>query len=498
MKKILFAGGVLCSLVCIVSCVNNIADDVYSRQDPPQNEKNSSLTVEVLDEDGRTGLIVGALSESLFDEQGTAGNVTESELLLSAPVEGGKAMFEDLMDYYRTTLYFNVFEHSGDELKPVTHLGNQLQYQVVFGDITKTVDLSAEPVETVRKTEITITVASEYSEKNVYFTDEAKSQKLKESIMAGEEVPVDLYLATARAGDEPIVITIDSPKNTGKYFAYIEAPEDEVACLVREIEIGYDTEEVQIDFAKEQPKRIQVTAIYLEGTQEPYTETPLHGKEVYLIAADKWEQVKEHVDKDKGNPETGTYVLKGTIEEGTAVFEVFCTEGQQDYVVYVPKWNTDYYDSYQYKEVSVSADTDEYAVDIKALFTPPGSGEAGITKTVVFTVKINAYPSGWRAMGAIYAVADSEYLKELYNYSQNSFGGTPPDVEFAKSGDISYSSLPIEETIELEINTSKEIAFFVNGIDMMTFSPSSLVARVNGSEITGNTCEVILSDIEHL
>ena len=260
MKKILFAGGVLCSLVCIVSCVNNIADDVYSRQDPPQNEKNSSLTVEVLDEDGRTGLIVGALSESLFDEQGTAGNVTESELLLSAPVEGGKAMFEDLMDYYRTTLYFNVFEHSGDELKPVTHLGNQLQYQVVFGDITKTVDLSAEPVETVRKTEITITVASEYSEKNVYFTDEAKSQKLKESIMAGEEVPVDLYLATARAGDEPIVITIDSPKNTGKYFAYIEAPEDEVACLVRETEIGYDTEEVQIDFAKEQPKRIQVTA----------------------------------------------------------------------------------------------------------------------------------------------------------------------------------------------------------------------------------------------
>ena len=169
------------------------------------------------------------------------------------------------------------------------------------------------------------------------------------------------------------------------------------------------------------------------------------------------------------------------------MFEVFCTEGQQDYVVYVPKWNTDYYDSYQYKEVSVSADTDEYAVDIKALFTPPGSGEAGITKTVVFTVKINAYPSGWRAMGSIYAVADSEYLKELYNYSQNSFGGTPPDVEFAKSGDISYSSLPIEETIELEINTSKEIAFFVNGIDMMTFSPSSLVARVNGSEITGNT-----------
>lgn len=99
--------------MCIVSCVNNIADDVYSRQDPPQNEKNSSLTVEVLDEDGRTGLIVGALSESLFDEQGTAGNVTESELLLSAPVEGGKAMFEDLMDYYRTTLYFNVFEYSG-------------------------------------------------------------------------------------------------------------------------------------------------------------------------------------------------------------------------------------------------------------------------------------------------------------------------------------------------------------------------------------------------
>ena len=176
---------------------------------------------------------------------------------------------------------------------------------------------------------------------------------------------------------------------------------------------------------------------------------------------------------------------------------MFCTEGQQDYVVYVPKWNTDYYDSYQYKEVSVSADTDEYAVDIKALFTPPGSGEAGITKTVTFTVKINEFPAGWRAMGAIYVVADSENLMEVYNYAASGMG-TPPDVPYAQSASIQGYSAPIEETIELEINTSKEIAVFVYCMKGIFEAFAPLVARVSGSEITGNTCEVILSDIEHL
>ena len=78
----------------------------------------------------------------------------------------------------------------------------------------------------------------------------------------------------------------------------------------------------------------------------------------------------------------------------------------------------------------------------------------------------------------------------------NSFGGTPPDVNFTKSDDISYSPLPIEETLELEINTAKEIAFFVTG--MQGWTPAPVVARVNGSEITGNTYEVTLTDIEYL
>ena len=40
------------------------------------------------------------------------------------------------------------------------------------------------------------------------------------------------------------------------------------------------------------------------------------------------------------------------------------------------------------------------------------------------------------------------------------------------------------------------IAFFVTG--MQGWTPAPVVARVNGSEITGNTYEVTLTDIEYL
>lgn len=489
--------GMMCFLVCIAACTAEIADDVYHQELPPQTEKNSSLTIDVLNTGDRTDLVVGILEETLFDGQGKAREISDADLLLSAAVTGGKAEFPDLMDYYKSTLFFNVFTTAGDVLEPLTNAGSQLQYQVVFGDISKTIDLSLQAPETVHVTDISVSAAAEYSGKTIYLTDEAGSGRLKEAILSGEDVPEDLYIASAQSGDEPVVFRINSPRKQEKYCLYIVAPEDGLDYLVREVEIDYGTESVPVEFAKEEPKRITVTATYLEGDSEPYTQTPLHNKEVYLISSDAWTDVRDHVDDDKGNPEPGTFVSRSTLVQGNAVFEVFCTEGRQDYVVYVPKWNTDYYDSYQYREVSVTPDADEYPVEISALFTPPGSGgDVGITKTVTFTVKITAYPDGWRAMGPIYAVADSEYLKELYEYSMNSFGGTPPDVNFTKSDDISYSPLPIEETLELEINTAKEIAFFVTG--MQGWIPAPVVARVNGSEITGNTYEVTLTDIEYL
>ena len=160
----------------------------------------------------------------------------------------------------------------------------------------------------------------------------------------------------------------------------------------------------------------------------------------------------------------------------------------------MPKWNTDYYDSYEFREVTVDALTQDYAVDIKALFTPPGSGgDVGITKTVDFTVKVDAYPAGWRAMGAAFIVPDPENLMAVYNYAVS--GYNPPDVPFAKSDDLTYTPVPLSVTLSVDINTAKEVTVFIYCMKgfMEEFAP--LVKRISGSEITGNTYEVTLDEI---
>lgn len=488
-------GGKLLLLgLCLSSCSDDIAEDVYDRTKTPPSEKTSSLTVMLIDGQNRENLVLGALQESLFDESGNASTVAEADFLLSGVFSGGTVRFDDLMDYYGTTLYFNVFSTTEDGLDLLTHHGNELRYQVVAGDIEKSIDLSAAVPDAVRKTAVTVTVASEYAGKAVYVTDEERSSLLKERVAAGEEVSSDLYIWNAEAGEEPLSFTINSPASAGKYYAYLAAPEEGIAYLVREAEIGYETETSSFTFEKEQPKVINVTATYLEGTEEPYTETPLHNKEVYLIAADRWQEVRDHVDDDKGNPEPGTFVQRATLMNGSASFGVFCTEGSQEYVVYVPKWNTDYYDSYEFREVTVDALTQDYAVDIKALFTPPGSGgDVGITKTVDFTVKVDAYPAGWRAMGAAFIVPDPENLMAVYNYAVS--GYNPPDVPFAKSDDLTYTPVPLSVTLSVDINTAKEVTVFIYCMKgfMEEFAP--LVKRISGSEITGNTYEVTLDEI---
>lgn len=483
--------------LCLSSCSDDIAEDVYEREKTPPSEKTSSLTVRLIDEQNRENLVLGALQESLFDESGQSRTVAETDFLLSGDFSGGAVRFDDLMDYYGTTLYFNVFSRAEDGLDLLTHHGNELRYQVVAGDIEKSIDLSAAVPDAVRKTAVTVTVASEYAGKAVYVTDEERSSLLKERVAAGEEVSSDLYIWNAEAGEEPLSFTINSPASAGKYYAYLAAPEEGIAYLVREAEIGYETETASFSFEKEQPKVINVTATYLEGTEGQYTETSLHNKEVYLISADRWQGVRDHVDDDKGNPEPGTFVQKGTLMQGKASFSVFCTEGTQEYVVYVPKWNTDYYDSYEFREVTVAAGTQTYAVDIKALFTPPGSGgDVGITKTVDFTVKIEAYPPDFmRVTAPVHIIADSEYLSAVWNYIMG--GIQEPEIPIYKSEDISYSPLPITVQINgVEINTAKEIVVFAPGLTFGGLAP--LVKRIRASEITGNTCEVTLEEIEYI
>lgn len=495
-------GGKLLLLgLCLSSCSDDIAEDVYDRTKTPPSEKTSSLTVMLIDGQNRENLVLGALQESLFDESGNARTVAEADFLLNGVFSGGTVRFDDLMDYYGTTLYFNVFSTTEDGLDLLTHHGNELRYQVVAGDIEKSIDLSAAVPDAVRKTAVTVTVASEYAGKAVYVTDEERSSLLKERVAAGEEVSSDLYIWNAEAGEEPLSFTINSPASAGKYYAYLAAPEEGIAYLVREAEIGYETETASFSFEKEQPKVINVTATYLEGTEEPYTETPLHNKEVYLIAADSWQEVRDHVDNDKGNPEPGTFVQRATLMDGSASFSVFCTEGTQEYVVYVPKWNTDYYDSYEFREVTVDALTQDYAVDIRALFTPPGSGgDVGITKTVDFTVKVDAKPEGFNFYGNIWIVPDSDNYSAVWNYIESSMMGQEPECAYYYSTEnfMGYQP-PVSAVISgVEINSAKEIVVLLPCMNPMSFSFAPLVKRIRASEITGNTCEVTLEEIEYI
>ena len=457
MKLKLVFIGLVCLTATVLSCTDNIAEDVYHMETVSPGERTSSLVIEVLNADGLTGLLVGATDESLFDEQGVDRTVSEGDLLLNTPLDGNSVSFGDMMDWYGSVLFFNVFSKTeGGDLQLLTHHGNELEYQVVAGDITKSVDLDAVVPDVIRKTVITVSVDQSYSDKTLYFTDDAKNEKFRQSLDDGGEVPEDLYA------------TID-----------------------------YDTPEVSVSFEKEQQKLITITAVYLEGTEEPYTETPLHNKEVYLIPADGWPAVKEHVEKDKGNPEPGSYVARTVLDNGAASFGVFCTEGEQDYVVYVPKWNTDYYDSYESREVTVNASQQEYPVDIRALFTPPGSGgDVGITKSVTFTVKIDAMPSGFAMITApAYIIADSEYLSATWNHVM---GGPAPEIPVYKSQDLAYTPMPISVQVEdVEINTAKEIVVFVPGMTT-SFVPAAILKRIRGSEITGNTCEVTLDTIEYI
>ena len=491
MKRIMQLFGSLLVLLAVSACSDDIAEEVYQQEKQQAEKKTSTLTINLENAGEQEGLILAALAENPFNEQGISKEIGEEDFLINKTIEGNPTVFDDLMDFYKQTLYFNVYQKTGEAYTPVTHLGNQLQYEVVPGSVEKTIDLAASPQEVIRKTELTVAIAPEYNGKNLYLVKESTRSTFEQTLQAGGTPTEDLYLAMATAEEGTASITIDSPKNTDTYWIYLLQPEEGLPYLKRNTEIGYDTDEqVSLAFAKEVKKQIQVTAIYLMGEEGSQTEEAFAQKEIYLISKNNWDAVKNFVETTHGNPQPGTYVdCQTTNREGKATFELFCTETQQDYVVYAPKWNTEYYDNYKEANVTITPESTVESVEIKYPYIPPtGEGGGGIDKTVTFTVNIPSVPPGFISPAPnVYILKDASMLSSAVNKVMvGSY-----DVEglvYATANTIPGGSA----TIEAEVNTGKKFAVFIAG--MYQWVPAYIAKEIDASTISGNTYEVVLNE----
>lgn len=165
---------------------------------------------------------------------------------------------------------------------------------------------------------------------------------------------------------------------------------------------------------------------------------------------------------------------------GTAVFEVFCTEGAKDYIVYIPKWNTDYYDSFQKMEVTVNSETSNYNLEFNFPYVPPTSG--GVLKKVVdLEVTVNNFEGcnfGWEG-AFVYVLNDSEKLTAAIN-SGFSFEG----LYKSEMNVINANDLPVTISIKnVEIGTDKEVAIFLYPV-FRGGSPMLSIKRESGANIT--------------
>lgn len=475
MKRIMQLFGSLLVLLAVSACSDDIAEEVYQQEKQQAEKKTSTLTINLENAGEQEGLILAALAENPFNEQGISKEIGEEDFLINKTIEGNPTVFDDLMDFYKQTLYFNVYQKTGEAYTPVTHLGNQLQYEVVPGSVEKTIDLAASPQEVIRKTELTVAIAPEYNGKNLYLVKESTRSTFEQTLQAGGTPTEDLYLAMATAEEGTASITIDSPKNTDTYWIYLLQPEEGLPYLKRNTEIGYDTDEqVSLAFAKEVKKQIQVTVLYLDGGNDQ-TGTPANGKEVYLISENNWDIVKNQVENNHGSPQPGTYVDIKTTSEGKVTFEMYCTEGEQKYVIYIPKWETEYYDSYKDAKVTVTPGNDVFPVEIKA---PKGGG---IDKTVEFTVSITTLPTNFMVFTTnVHIVKDASQIKE----AADAFLNYKPFEGLTSSPDMIAN--PGSTTFKAEINTGKKFAVFILGMYNMA-GMGYIAKEIDPSSISGDT-----------
>ena len=359
---------------------------------------------------------------------------------------------------------------------PVTNRTSQLEYFVTFGKVEKTIDCGAADTDPIKQTVISGTVPAEYVGKDLYLVLKENREPFIASILAGGDVDEGTYEEKCASEEAQVEFVINTPSFVKSYSVFLVSPEEGVPYLEYALQdINYDLTEVNFTFKKEEKKRIVVTAI--RG------EEPLNDHEAYLIESEKWPEIKEIVEKEKGRPEEGMYVEKKTIVSGQVVFEVFCTEGEKEYKVYIPKWNSGYYDSYHDADVTVNSTDATYPVNIEYPYEPVGGG-GGIEKTVSIEVTLNEFTQcNFGFDGAyVYVLNDAEKLKDAINSGLGDFEGLYKSDTKVNS----INDLPLTFSIsQVKFSTDKDIAIFVYPImDFTDFGQKISIVRERGANIT--------------
>lgn len=477
MKKIINLLGVFCLFLAINACSDDIAEEVYQKPEAPIETKESSLTIVLTNgEEGKT-YVIGALSRNPFNEQGQSESVNSANFVLQKTVVNGQAVFNHLIDYYKSTLFFNVYEKENNDYTLVSHPGNQLQYQIIFGDVKRTIDLQANRLEVVKKTVFDVTVENAYNNKVLYLVKPDQQKRMEEKLKAGAVVPEDMYVEKAVSTEGKVQFVMNAPKNADTYWIYLEAPEEGIAYLKRGVAVSYETGNVSCDFQREFPKRINVTVVR--------DKKKLNDHEVYLVAEQDWEKVKRQVEANHGNPEIGTYVEMKRTVNGAVSFEQFCLESELKYVVYVPKWKTEYYDSYEVGRVTLTPSVAQYDVVIGDV--------PSTTKTVDFTVSLSLPAETILGYGAMaYILNDSGNLPAVGNHLMSGGGS----FEGLYQSEDAVSLTGSVQVNGVEIDMSKEFVVFVYPI-AGGWPLKMAVKRINPSEIVGTSMAVVLTETEN-
>lgn len=469
--------GAMFALMFFHSCSDDVVNGVFVPEKEDVDREKSSLTVTLENLEITEGLVAGVLDRNIFDEHGGVEDVSKSDLLLQEPVTSSKVEFDDLTAYYKSNIYVNVFKEEGDLFTPVTNRTSQLEYFVTFGKVEKTIDCGTADTDPIKQTVISGTVPAEYVGKDLYLVLKENREAFITSIQAGGDIDEGTYEGKCTSEDTEVKFVIDTPSFVKSYSVFLVSPEEGVPYLEYALQdINYDLTEVNFTFKKEEKKQIVVTAI--RG------EEPLNDHEAYLIEYEKWPEIKEIVEKEKGRPEEGVYVEKKTIEDGEVVFEVFCTEGEKNYVIYIPKWNTDYYDSYQTMEQTVKSTQAEYKLTFDFPYVPPTGGGA-ITNTVDIKVTVNGEFSGYNLISAyVYILNDAKKLQEAINKIDNFEGLYKSEETIMTSRTFTFE--------DVKVSTDKEVAIFVYPI-MQSFDIKICIERVQGANIT-NGYEITLTE----
>lgn len=464
--------GAIIALLFFHSCSDDVVNGVFVQEKQKTDRDKSSLTVNLENLEISEGLVVGILNQSIFDEYGGISDVSKSDFLEQTPVNTSKVVFDDLTPYYKSTVYVNVFKVDGDAFTPITNRANQLEYFVAFGNVEKTINCGIADNEPIKQTIINVSVPSDYVEKDLYLVLKENQELFINSIQIGGDIDEGLFIQKCTIEETNVKFLIDTPLSAKNYVLFLVRPEDGISYLKHELqEINYDVTEVDFEFKKETKKRIEITA--LRGDE------PLNNHEVYLIETEKWPVVEDVVKNLHGHPESDMYVEKKIIVNGKALFELFCTEGTKDYVVYIPKWNTEYYDSYQKLEVTINSTQESYELKFDFPYVPPTGGGA-ITKTVDIEVTVSDFEGyGFGFDGAyVYILNDSEKLNEIINNLYGEHEG------LFKSEEKIYNNGDLPKTLtfkNVEISTDKEVVVFMY---IIGFPPNLFKISEPGANIT--------------